>query len=248
MASADPTDEQLARLVIRVLGAFLALLFAGGVASAAVRLNEGDTDESADDVVVASGTLSPRGGIGPLPGTAVPAYERARARALADVPGQERRAAIVSFAEYRDVEAALEAVTGLERRTLLLALPGGRPIEVPVDVDLSTIVRRQREEAAAEKRALEDLLPTVADDDFRRQYQEDIDRLGELLAAPPEAGAVVHGVLVVGTGDALRRTARVPGVRLVDPGRDATVPGVGQAAALRPEEQDRAGAPATRPR
>lgn len=248
MASPEPTDEQLAGLVLRVLGAFVALLLAGGVASAAVLLSEGDADEEADDVVVAPGALSPRGGIGPLPGTAVASYERARSRALADVPGQERRAAIVSFAGYRTVDAALEAVAGLERRSLLVALPGGRPIEVSVDVDLSSIVRRQREEAAAEKQALEDLLPTVTNDDFRRQYQQDIDRLGNLLAAPADGGAVVHGVLVVGTGAALRRTARVPGVRLVDPGPDETVPGVGQAAGLRPEESDRAGAPATRPR
>jgi len=248
VASPEPTDEQLARLVIRVLGALLALLLAGGTASAAVRLNESDSAEDAEDVVVASGTLSPRGGIGPLPGTAVAPYERAREQALVGVPAQERRAAIVSFAAYRTVDAALEAAAGLERRALLLALPGGRPIEAPVDVDLATIVRRQREEATAEKRALEDLLPSVTDEDFRRQYQEDIDRLGELLAAPADVDEVVHGVLVVGTGDALRRTARVPGVRLVDPGRDAAVPGVGQAAALRPEETDRAGDPATRPR
>lgn len=248
MASPEPTDEQLARLVIRVLGALLALLLAGGVASAAVRLNDADTDETAEDVVVASGTLSPRGGIGPLPGTAVAPYERARAQALEDVPAQERRAAIVSFDEYRVVDAALEAAAGLERHSLLLALPGGRPVEVGVGADLAGIVRRQREEAAAEKKALEDLLPTVTDDDFRRQYQDDIDRLGELLEAPADVGAVVHAVLVIGTGDALRRTARVPGVRLVDPGRDASVPGVGQAAGLRPEETERAGAPATRPR
>lgn len=248
MASPEPTDEQLARLVVRVLAAALALLLAGGVASAAVRLNEADSDETAADVLVGAGDLSPRGGIGPLPGTSVPPYERARAEALAEVPTDGRRSAIVSFGEYQLVDAALEATSGLERRSLLVALPGGRPLEVAVHADLAGVVRRQREEAAAEQRALQDLLPTVTDDDFRRQYEKDIERLAAFLAGPVEVGPIVHGVLVVGTGDALRRTARVPSVRLVDPGRDDAVPGVGQATALRPEETELAGEPATRPR
>ena len=248
VASAEPTDEQLARLIVRVLAAAIALLLAGGTATAAGRPSAADTDETAEDVLVGTGPLSPRGGIGPLPGTAIAAYERSRATALADLPAGERRAAVVSFSRYLSVEAALEATAGLERRSLLLALPGGRPIEAAVDADVAAIVRRQREEAAAEKKALEELLPTVTDEDFRRQYQHDIERLGELLAGPAEAGAMVHGVLVVGTGEALRRTSRVPGVRLVDPGGDAEIPGVGEAAALRPEETTRAGAPATRPR
>lgn len=248
MVSAEPTDEQLARLIVRVLAATVALLLAGGVASAAGRVGAGDTDETAEDVLVGIGVLSPRGGIGPLPGTAVAAYERSRAIALADVPGAERRAAVVSFSGYLSVEAAIDATAGLDRRSLLLALPGGRPIEADVDADLAAIVRRQREEAAAEKQALEELLPTVTDDDFRRQYRHDIERLGELLAAPAVPGPMVHGVLVVGTGDALRRTVAAAGVRLVDPGRDAEIPGTGEAAGLRPEETTRAGVPATRPR
>lgn len=247
-AAPGPSDEQLARVVVRVLAALIALLLAGGVASAAGRLAEGDTsDETADDVLVGSGALSPRGGVGPLAGTAVPTYVRSRAAALADVAGGERRAAVVSFDAYRTPDEAREAVAGLDARSLLLALPGGRPLEVAVDVDLAGIVARQRDEAAAEKAALEQLLPTVTDESFKQQYQADIERLGALLQAPRQAGPVVHAVLVVGTGDALRRTAKVPGVRLVDVGRDAELPGVGEAAGLRPEETDRAGVPPTRP-
>lgn len=249
MASPEggPTDEQLARIVVRVLAAVIALTLAGGIASAAGQLAQGDTDETAADTVVGAGPLSPRGGVGPLAGTAVATYVRSRAAALAVVPGGERRAAVVSFTAYRTPDEAREAVAGLDARSLLLALPGGRPLEVAVDVDLGAIVSRQRDEAAAEKAALEQLLPTVTDEEFKRQYQADIERLGALLQAPPQVAPVVHAVLVLGTGDALRRTAKVPGVRLVDVGRDAEIPGVGEAAGLRPEETNRAGVPPTRP-
>lgn len=235
MASAEPTDEQLERLVVRALAALLALLLAGGVATAAVRLSEGGTDEEAGDVVVGAGAVSGRG---LLPGTAIPGYLRERSAALAGLAGAERRSAIVSFEAYRERDAALEATAGLERRALLIALPGGRSVEVAVDADIADVVRRQRAAAADEKSAIEDLLPTVTDPDFRRQYEDDLERLEALLAAPADVDAIVHGVVVVGTGDALRRGARVPGVRLVDP--DAS-------SGLRPEERSRAGEPPTRP-
>lgn len=237
MASPEPTDEQLARLIIRALAALLALLLAGGIATAAVRLSEGDTDEEAGDVVVGAGALA--SGNGPLPGTALATYVRERAAALAGLAAAERHEAVVSFATYRERDAALEATTGLDRRALLIALPGGRSVEVDVDTDLAAVVRRQRAEAADEKAAIEDLLPTVTDDDFRRQYEADLERLEALLDAPEDVEAIVHGVVVAGTGDALRRTARVPGVRLVDPGASV---------GLRPEERTRSGTPATRPR
>jgi hypothetical protein len=255
VASPEPTDAQLARLVVRVLAAFVALLLAGGVAAASGRLAEASDDDGAGadggGVEAAVRSLAADGrGIGPLPGTSVPAYVRARAAALAEVPDGEERAAVLSFAAYRTVDDAasvVAAVDGVEAEAVLLALPGGRPVRASAGVEAGDVVAEQRAQAAAEKAALEELLPTVTDDDFRRQYQEDIDRLAALLAGPEDVGAVVHGVVVVGDGDALRRLAARPGVRLVDPGRTATGPGPGSAVALRPEETVRAGAPATRP-
>jgi hypothetical protein len=235
VASPEPTDEQLASLVVRALAAVLALLLAGGIATAAVRLTEGGTDEDAADVVVGAGAFT---GTGPRPGTALAAYARERQAALAAVGKAERRPAVVSFESYREHEAALEATTGLDRRALLIALPGGRSVEVAAGADLAAVVRRQRAEAAEEKKAIEALLPTVTDPDFRRQYEADLERLEALLSAPAGVEAVVHAVKVVGTGDALRRAARVPGVRLVD---------AGASTGLRPEERMRAGTPPTRP-
>ena len=69
MASPDPTDEQLTRLVLRVLAGLVALTLAGGVASAAGRLADesgAGSGVATEDPVVGAGVLSPRGGIGPL--------------------------------------------------------------------------------------------------------------------------------------------------------------------------------------
>jgi hypothetical protein len=254
MASADgePTDAQLARLVLRALAAGVALLLAAGVATAAERLadDRGGRDEAAEDVVVGGGlgpgTLSPRGGIGPLPGTAVTRYIRSRAEPLQSVSESGRRAAVVSFSGYESADAAKELVRGTQVTALFVALPGGRPTEVAPEDDLAAVVAKQRAEASAEKKALEELLPTVKDPDFKRQYEADIARLGALLAAPTDGRDLVFGAVVIGSGGRLRIIAHRPGVRLVDVGAAATAPRPGASAALRPEETSAAGDPPVR--
>ena len=240
----SPSDEQLARLVIRALAGVIALTLAGGAVAAAGRMND-DVDETASDVVVGPGALRPRGGLGPLPGTAVAAYERAAAGELASVTG--RRAAVVSFEEYRTSEQATELVDGIDVVAWLVALPGGRSQELAPDRDLVAWTKGQRDEATAEKKALEQLLPTVGDPDFQRQYQADIDHLAALLAVGSERRDVVFGALVVGSGEALRRLARRSGVRLVDVHVGATPPPPTTYVGLRPEETSEAGDPSTRP-
>jgi hypothetical protein len=248
----EPTDAQLATMVLRAVAAVVALLLAGGIAAAVERVGEdgGGRDEAAGDVVVGLGrgpsSLSPRGGIGPLPGTAVPRYERSRADPLRTVGDRSRRAAVASFAGYKSVDAARELVRGAEVRSLFVALPGGHPTEIPPGEDLAALVARQRAEAAAEKKALEELLPTVKDPDFKRQYEADIAQLSTLLSSPATVKDLVFGAVIVGTGERLRIIAHRPGVRLVDVGADAVVPGPGEAAALRPEETSVAGEPAAR--
>lgn len=240
----SPSDEQLARLVLRALAAVIALVLAGGVASAAGRLGD-EGDESASDVVVGTGALSPRGGLGPLPGTSVTSYASAAAGELRDASG--RRAAVVSFAGYRTIDAAQPLIGDVDIKAWLVALPGGRPQELAPDRDLTAWTRSQRDEAAAEKKALEQLLPTVEDPDFKRQYQADIDHLASLLATPADRRDVVFGALVVGPAQRLRSIGKRPGIRMVDVDADATPPAATAYEGVRPEETIVAGQPPTRP-
>ncbi|HVF32610.1 MAG TPA: hypothetical protein VM933_06195, partial [Acidimicrobiales bacterium] len=242
----SPSDEQLARLVVRALAAVITLTLAGGIASAAGRVSDGAGDETAADVIVGGPNgFRPRGGLGPLPGTAVAAYVRAAEAEVRSVEG--RRAAVVSFRGYSSPEEAVELVDGTHVVSWLVALPGGRPQELAPDRDLVAWTKAQRDEAVAEKKALEQLLPTVEDPDFERQYQDDIDHLAALLAVGPDRRDVVFGALVVGSGDALRAVAARRGVLLVDLDPDSTPPPPTAYVGLRPEEDSDAGEPATRP-
>ena len=240
----SPSDAQLARVVVRSLAAVIALVLAGGVASAAGRLGE-DADEDASDVVVGRSSLSPRGGLGPLPGTSVPSYLRAAEAARPSIEG--RRAAVVSFAGYRTVAQATDVLEGTDVVRWLVALPGGRPEELEADRDLAAWIAGQRDEAAAEKKALEELLPTVEDPDFQRQYRADIDQLAALLDAGTDRRDVVFGAVVVGPARTLLALADRPDVRVVDADGDATPPPVGATVGLRPEETIEAGDPPARP-
>ena len=243
----SPSDADLARLIVRSVAAIIALLLSAGVATVAVRMGEEADESDAADVVVGTAALRPRGGLGPLPGSSVSSYEAAAAAELASSVGVGRRAAVVSFADYRTPEQAAELVSGVEVRAWLLALPGGRPQELAPDRDLAAWVKAQRDEAAAEKKALEQLLPTVEDPDFRRQYQADIDHLTALLAAGSNRRDLVFGALVVGQGRSLRSVGARSGVRMVDVHDDDTPPEPTAVEGVRPEETVEAGEPATRP-
>ena len=240
----SPSDAQLERIVVRSVAALIALVLAGGVASAAGRLGEED-GEAASDVVVGTGALSPRGGLGPLPGTSVTSYVSAASAELREASG--RRAAVVSFTEYRTTEAAELLVGDVEIVSWLVALPGGRPQELAPDRDLAAWTKNQRDEAAAEKKALEQLLPTVQDPDFKRQYQADIEHLTQLLATPVERDDIVFGALVIGPSGRLRSIGGRPGVRMVDVDVDASPPAATAYEGVRPEETIEAGRPPTRP-
>lgn len=226
---------------MRLLAAVILLTFALGVAAAAPRLAVDDATGAPEQGRV----ISTRGGIGPLPGTAVAPYLRDRTAALAEARG--RRAAVVSFTTYRSSDEARAALRGTEVLRLLVAVPGGRPGEVESDADLAALIVTQRAEAAAEKRALEQLLPTVEDPDFRRQYEDDIARLGRLLDAPAVIRQLVFGAVIRGPADGLRELAGRPGIRLVDVGASAAGPAPASASGLRPEETVRAEVPPTRP-
>ncbi|HUP86141.1 MAG TPA: hypothetical protein VM143_10785 [Acidimicrobiales bacterium] len=241
----SPSDVQLARLVIRTLAAFTALTLAGGLASLAGRFADAPSDETASDTIVDGAGIDPRGGAGPLPGADVSAYVATSTGRLSEAKG--RRAAIVSFDEYRTPEEADALLGDVDVRSLLVALPGGRPVVLAPHDDLAEVTKTQRDEATAEKKALEQLLPTVEDPDFTRQYQADIDRLGRLLAARADRDDVVFGAVVVASASDLRAMAATAGVRLVDVGSTAEPPKPTTFAGLRPEEALEAGEPPTRP-
>lgn len=237
----EPSDEQLGRLVIRVLAGVVGLVLAAGIASAAGRVNEGAG--SGDEIAEAGAVLSLDDGIGPLAGTDLDAYSTTRRAALSDAAG--RRSAVVSFVSYVSPKDMREMLASVEVRRALVAIPGGRPVEAPAD-DIMATLRRQREEAAEEKSALDELLPTVDDPEFKQSYREDIERLTRLLAAG-EVTKVVYGAVVVGSADQLRALAKTPSIRLVDVGPTAVAPPEGSVAGIRPEELTRAGEPPTRP-
>lgn len=239
---AELSDEQLRRLVLRVLAGVVALILAGGIASVAVKVNDRN-DLGGEEAVTAGAVLSAEGGIGPLATTRLDAYISIRGAELREAVG--RRAAVISFSSYLSRTEVLEVLAPVEVLRLLLAVPGGRPVEAPID-GIALTVRSQRDEALEEKEALEELLPTVDDPEFERTYRQEIDRLNLLLAAP-ETEELVYGAVVVGSAEQLRALSKLAAVRLVDLGRSSEAPTAGSAVGIRPEERSQAGEPPTRP-
>jgi hypothetical protein len=237
----DPTDAELARILLRVIAGLIALLLATGVASAATRLGNDATVAESDPAL----RLGDPGAIGPLPGAPIATYIPERDQALAEAHGA--RAAVVSFAQFHSAADASRLVAPLVVLRLLVAVPGGRAVEANPDEDLVSIASAQRDEAAREKAALEQLLPSVEDPDFARQYRADIERLTALLARPATARDLVFAVVVVDSSDRLRTLAARPDVRLVDVARGDRMPPRGAAVGLRPEETVRADEPPSRP-
>lgn len=237
-----PTDEELIRLLLRVMAGAVALVLALGVAAAAARLGD---PEPVDAPAVAGGASETAG---PPPGRLVGLYLQSRTRELAGVRGA--RSAVVSFARYLEPAVARRSLTsaGVEVHSLLLAVPGGPLGEVaPATDSVNEFLRRQRAEALAEKRALEELLPTLQDQDFIDQYTADLARVTSVARWLERPGPLVYGAVVSGPAEQLQSLARRPDVRMVDVAAASRPPEPGTARALRPEETVRAGDPAGRP-
>jgi hypothetical protein len=239
---AVPTDQELARMLLRGLGALIALLLASGVASAAGRLGAEEGPLTAEDPAVA--LAGPRA-VGPLTGTPIAPYVEDRGNRLAEARGVH--AAVVSFAGYKTAAGARQLLGDVGAMRWLVALPGGRPAEARPDEDLLGFAKAQREEAAQEKKALEALLPSVEDAEFARQYKADIDRLAAFLARPVANDQIVYAAVVVAHADRLRSLSRRADVRMVDLAKGADPPPLGAGFGLRPEETVRVGEPANRP-
>lgn len=176
--------------------------------------------------------------IGPAPGVAVADYVEARHDDLAGAEGSHR--AVVSFARYLPDDAAVALAPGAIE-TWLVAAPGGVP-QAADDVGQWRVdfAAAARDEAAS----LEELIPTVEDEEFERQYEADRDLALEMAEAVEAGDPVVFAVVITADASSLRQLARHEDVRLVD----LVEPGAGGAPrGLRPEEREVAGRPPERP-
>jgi hypothetical protein len=243
--SPEPTarDERAARRVL-VLAAVALLAVLIGVVVIVVTKVVGDDGSSGERSGAAPTTG--RGvveAIGPVKGTAVPAYVDERAAALDKATGT--RLAVVSLAGYATEADARAAVGKLEVVAFLAAVPGGGP-QVVAD-SLAGWAVRARRDALAERDEIEDLLPTVDDPEFASFYRDELSRLARVAGGAKADGPVVFALVVRGPSVELRALAKAPAARLVDVGGGASATADVEYTALRPEEVDRAGTPDLRP-
>jgi hypothetical protein len=220
--------QAVSRLLTLLLVGALAVVVAAGVVAF-----------TRDDDVT---TIADRGGIGPLPGADIVTFVERRKVALDKADG--RRAAVVSFASYRTEAEARAGLGDLEVEALLVAAPGGTP--TAVRGSLEQWATRERQAAAEERANLQGMMDTE-DPEFKRQFEQDMDRLTRLERAVAPGGPVVFGALVVGEADALRQLGQRPDVRLVDVDNSDDVPEPADVRGIRPEETTTANEPINRP-
>ena len=233
--------REAAKLIMRLLGAVLAVVVAGGFAALLTRDDDGEISAGDDDAILINA-------IGPLQGLDVINYVGTRQKELADATG--RRAAVVSFQSYMKEADARRVLEPVSVDALLVAAPGGKP--VIVREELATWATRTKTEAAEERGQFEELLrsggydPKV-DKDFIEDANLQIERLKKLEKAADPNANVVFGAAVVADAGALKRLATVQGIRLVDVGAEAELPDDARLRGIRPEETVTAGEPLTRP-
>ena len=183
--------------------------------------------------------------IGPITGEPLASYAFMRNAALKQAAG--RRAAVVSFNDYRAEGSAREALdSGGDVRVegLLIAAPGGTPRHAR---DVVQWAEAERTQAREDKAEAERLLATVGDDqEYAKFYRDEIQRLERLVNLQP-GGKVVFGAVVIADVGALRKMADRDDVRLVDVGPSDKVPSLDRVRGIRPEETIKAGTPALRP-
>jgi hypothetical protein len=229
--------QEAVKLLIRLLGAAMAVVVAAGVATLLSRDDSGG--EGGGDITLINA-------IGPLAGRDLTAYVSDRRNELGQARGPH--AAVVSLAQYSSESDVRRLFDGVDIRALLVAAPGGGP--TLVKGDLAAWAERTRAEAAEERKQFESLLPTYDPEDeaeFIEQARADIERLTKLERTVSSDGPVVFAVVVVADVAELRRLAATTGVRLVDVGADAELPEDTRIRGIRPEETTTAGDPVTRP-
>ncbi|HEX2191907.1 MAG TPA: hypothetical protein VHH09_01820 [Acidimicrobiales bacterium] len=241
--SADPyrppgvvdEDDRKARRVLLFFAFSLIAVGLGGLVTVSLR------DSGSDDPRV-GGPLR-TAGLGPSPGEELPAYIEARTNALASATGN--RGAVVSFGRYMNEAEARAAVGELTVTSFLAAVPGGSPSVVTGT--MADWVTAQVAENRNERDEIRKLIPTVDDAQFKKFYEDEVNRLSKLVDDVKPDGPLVFGAVVKGPVAELRNAAAGPDVRLVDLAPSAEVTADTPVRGIRPEEVARANDPPTRP-
>lgn len=203
----------------RGLVAFVAVLLAfGGSLVHVQRYPELRQQDAADAASPAEGDVA---AVGPVTGARVEPYLQDRADALADAP-TGRRAAVVSFVEFRTAEAVAEQIEGLVAHEVLYQVPERDPApeRLAVSGDLvasvEDLLAERVEQLEQEEADVASTLETTDDPEFREDFQARLDELRSLRNTLVDDPQVVYAVVVTGPVADLRRVASADAVRLVD--------------------------------
>ncbi|MGH9276580.1 MAG: hypothetical protein ACRD12_00495 [Acidimicrobiales bacterium] len=240
----DEDDERAARRTVWLLGAGVAVLAVGLVVFVTVyTLRSGGGSAESPVITTPEDAARVVGGIGPPPGTEVGAYIDARKAALAGATGDH--VAVVSLSAYTTEAKARAHAAPVEVLAVIAAAPGGAP--AVVEGDLAGWVQSQTAEARAERDEIQKLIPTVDDGNFKRFYQQEVERLNKLINSIKPNGDLAFAVVVRGPAPALQQLGAKGEVRLVDIGPNAEARPANEYRGLRPEESSNANEPNTRP-
>lgn len=198
---ADDTDAlSLQRSFWFLLGGFIVFLLGAGVLAASLIRQDAE-----------SPSLPTTQTVGPAPGTDIAAYAADRHATILE--DQKASAAIISFNKYLLDTDPPAALNGMTIKRYLVAAPGGKPA---VTDDVAVWRKQQRAAAERERKGIMDIIPTVGDPEYLKQYQADLQLWNRMIQELDRGVAVVFGVVVQGSYDQIRRTVAHPAVRLVD--------------------------------
>ena len=241
------SDARAARRTVRFFGVAIFVLVVGAVFAFTVT-REGDNESAArsggpatTDAVTGAADDD---AIGPLAGADVGAYLEARKLALTTATGD--LVAVVSLDAYASESDARAKLGSAKVQALLAAAPGAHPSVVTNG--LEEWAKSQRKADEIERDEIRKLLPTVTNDPaFKQFYESELVRLDAAIESVSPTSAVVFGVVVRGSAEALKALSATAGVRLVDVGRVPSDDSDASYRGLRPEETTKVGQPGTRP-
>lgn len=229
------------------------LLFIGGLVTVFTASRRAPTEVGEERRPALRSPRAKVGRVGPEAGEALaPYFERKRAllRARAARSPGARTFAVVSFDSYRRAKEAEDALASLRLRAhsvqIRIPLPGFEPVTVAVGArSIADAVegRRRRivKDLKGELGALEEIIPTVDDPQFKTVYEADAENLRKAISLLESDPSLVFAVVVASTNGSLRRAAEAPGVRLADlPDEPAASPETHEFVGVLPEDVESA--------